>query len=59
MSNENKKGNTGCFIIVFLLIASGIPLALTQTKEDSIGAIVVVIGGIVVAWYLAKTLSDS
>ena len=35
MSNKDngKKGNTGCFIITFLVIAAGIPSALAHAKE--------------------------
>lgn len=57
--SENKKNNSngswGCFIIVFLMIAAGIPAA---TKgEGPIGTIVIVILGIALAWYIAKALS--
>ncbi len=61
MNNEdkNKKGNTGCFIITFLMIAAGIPAALAQEKEGPIGSIVIVIFGIAVAWSVAKAISNS
>lgn len=56
---KDKKGNTGCSIIIFLAIASGIPSALAQAEEGPIGSAVILIFGIAVAWYVAKTLSDN
>lgn len=53
--NKENNGGWGCFIIVFLMIAAGIPAA---TKgEGPIGTIVIVILGIALAWYIAKALS--
>lgn len=57
--DKNERGSIGCFIITFLLIASGIPMALAQGKEGPIGSFVIVIFGIAVAWYVAKALSGS
>lgn len=56
MSEEKKNnGSWGCFIVIFLLIAAGIPAA---TKgEGPIGTIVIVIGGIALAYYIAKAMS--
>ena len=61
MSNKDngKKGNTGCFIITFLVIAAGIHSALAHSKEGPIGSVVILIFGIAVAWYVAKALSDN
>lgn len=61
MSNKDngKKGNTGCFIITFLVIAAGILSALAHAKEGPIGSVVILIFGIAVAWYVAKALSDN
>lgn len=53
--NDNGKGGIGCFIVTFLMIAAGIPAA---TKgEGPIGTIVIVIGGLALAYYMAKTLT--
>ena len=57
--NDNGKGGIGCFIVTFLMtflmIAAGIPAA---TKgEGPIGTIVIVIGGLAVAYYMAKALT--
>lgn len=61
MSNESdngkKSGNIGCFIVIFLLIASGIPAA--AKGEGPIGVIVVVIIGLIVAYYVAKAVSGT
>lgn len=57
--NDEKKGNTGCFIIIFLFIAAGIPATLASAKEGPIGSIVILILGIVVAWKIAKAISDN
>lgn len=46
-NSNNKKGSIGCFIVMFLLIASGIPAAVKG--EGPIGTIVVVIFGLIVA----------
>lgn len=56
MSEEKKNnGSWGCFIVIFLLIAAGIPAA---TKgEGLIGTIVIVIGGIALAYYIAMAMS--
>lgn len=54
-TNEDKKGSWGCFIIVFLLIAAGIPAAIKG--EGPIGALIVIILGLVLAYYIAKALS--
>lgn len=52
---NNSNGSWGCFIVIFLLIAAGIPAA---TKgEGPIGTIVVVILGLVLAFYIAKAMS--
>lgn len=56
---NDKKGNTGCFIITFLVIAAGIPLTLAHAKEGPIGSVVILIFGIAIAWYVAKALSDN
>ncbi|MDE6535946.1 MAG: hypothetical protein K2K82_08080 [Muribaculaceae bacterium] len=57
--SEDKKNNTngswGCFIIIFLFIAAGIPVAIKG--EGPIGTMVVVIFGLVVAYYIAKAMS--
>lgn len=53
--NDNGKGGIGCFIVTFLMIAAGIPAA---TKgEGPIGTIVIVIGGLALAYYMAKVLT--
>lgn len=53
--NDKNGGSWGCFIIVFLIIAAGIPAA---TKgEGPIGTLVIVILGIALAWYIAKAMS--
>lgn len=53
--NDNSKGGIGCFIVTFLMIAAGIPAA---TKgEGPIGTIVIVIGGLALAYYMAKALT--
>ena len=53
--NDNGKGGIGCFILTFLMIAAGIPAA---TKgEGPIGTIVIVIGGLALAYYMAKALT--
>lgn len=53
--NDNGNGGIGCFIVTFLMIAAGIPAA---TKgEGPIGTIVIVIGGLAVAYYMAKALT--
>lgn len=53
--NDNGKGGVGCFIVTFLMIAAGIPAA---TKgEGPIGTIVIVIGGLALAYYMAKALT--
>ena len=53
--NDNGKGGLGCFIVTFLMIAAGIPAA---TKgEGPIGTIVIVIGGLALAYYMAKALT--
>ena len=53
--NDNGKGGIGCFIVTFLMIAAGIPAA---TKgEGPIGTIVIVIGGLALAYYMAKDLT--
>ena len=56
MAEDNKNnGSWGCFILVFILIAAGIPAA---TKgEGPIGTLVVVIFGLALAFYIAKALS--
>lgn len=55
IANDNKQ-NTGCFIIIFIFLISGIPAA---TKgEGPIGAIVISIGSLFIAYLLAKKLSD-
>ena len=52
---NNSNGSWGCFIVIFLFIAAGIPDA---TKgEGPIGTIVVVILGLVIAYYIAKAMS--
>lgn len=58
-NDEDKKGKTGCFIVTFLLILSGLPAALSH--EDSVrtlGIIPMVIIGIIVAYHVAKAVSD-
>ena len=53
--NDHGKGGIGCFIVTFLMIAAGIPAA---TKgEGPIGTIVIVIGGLALAYYMAKALT--
>ena len=53
--NDKGKGGIGCFIVTFLMIAAGIPAA---TKgEGPIGTIVIVIGGLALAYYMAKALT--
>ena len=53
--NDNGKGGIGCFIVTFLMIAAGIPAA---TKgEGPIGTIAIVIGGLALAYYMAKALT--
>ena len=59
MDNDDKKGNKGCFIIVFLFIASGIFPLLHSANEGPIGSLVIVVFGICVAWGIAKSLSDN
>lgn len=61
MSNkeDEKKGNIGCFIVLFLFIASGIPPALKHAKEGPIGSFVIIILGIALAWYVAKSLTKN
>lgn len=56
MSEDKKNnGSWGCFIVIFLLIAAGIP---APTKgEGPIGTIVIVIGGIALAHYIAMAMS--
>ena len=56
--NKNEK-TTGCFIITFLITASGIPSVLAHAEEGPIGSTVILIFGVVVAWYVAKALSDN
>lgn len=52
---NNSNGSWGCFIVIFLFIAAGIPAA---TKgEGPIGTIVVVILGLVIAYYIAIAMS--
>ena len=53
--NKNGQGGIGCFIVTFLVIASGIPMAIKG--EGPVGTIVIVLGGLALAYYLAKTLS--
>lgn len=56
---ENKKGNLGCFIIVFIIIASGIPLALKNKENvELFGMIPIIIIGLIIAYYIAKAMSD-
>lgn len=50
---DDKKGGIGCFILVFLMLASGIPLA--TEGEGPIGTFVVI--GLIGAYYLAKVLT--
>lgn len=57
MDNNDKKENNGCFIIIFLFIASGIFPALKSADEGSIGSFVIVVFGICAAWGVAKALS--
>ncbi len=52
---DDKKGGIGCFILVFLMLASGIPLA--AEGEGPIGTFVVVVIGLIGAYYLAKVLT--
>lgn len=52
---DDKKGGIGCFILVFLMFASGIPLA--TEGEGPIGTFVVVVIGLIGAYYLAKVLT--
>lgn len=53
--NDNGKGGVGCFIVTFLMIAAGIPAA---TKgEGPIGTIVIIIGGLALAYYMSKALT--
>lgn len=58
MNKEQKdkdKVPTGCFIVVFLMLAAGIPAA---TKgEGPIGTFVVVIVGLIIAYYIAKAIT--
>lgn len=53
--NDNGKGGIGCFIVTFLMIAAGIPA--TTKGEGPIGTIVIVIGGLALAYYMAKALT--
>lgn len=55
-NNEKGKENKGCFIITFIVIASGIFPALHSANEGPIGSFIVVILGICVAWGIAKAL---
>lgn len=59
MGNNEKKNNPGCFIIIFLIISSGIFPALHSANEGPIGSFVIVILGICIAWSIAKALSDN
>lgn len=53
-SNDDKVG-TGCFVVLFLMLAAGIPAA---TKgEGPIGTFVIVVVGLVIAYYIAKALT--
>lgn len=59
MDNNDKKGNKGCFFIIFIFIASGIFPALHSANEGPIGSIIIVVFGIIAAWGIAKVLSDN
>ncbi len=53
---RDKRWNMGCFIVMFIFIASGIPLA---TKgEGPIGSFVIAIIGLIIAYYVAKAISN-
>lgn len=53
--NKNDKGSIGCFIACFFWLAIGIPAA---TKgEGPIGTIVIVIVGLAISYYFARTMS--
>ena len=54
---EKRKGSIGCFVVMFLVIASGIPMAVKHEGEGSVGVIFIVIFGLAVAWYVAKAMS--
>ena len=61
MVDDNKDKKTddkvsfGCFIVVFILLLSGIPMAIKG--EGPIGTLVIIIGGVAVSFYLAKMFS--
>lgn len=53
--NDNDKAGTECFVVIFLMLAAGIPAA---TKgEGPIGTFVIVVGGLALAYYVAKALT--
>lgn len=54
-NNEEKKTGFGCFIVTFLLLIAGLPAAIKG--EGPIGTSVIIIVGLVLAYYLAKSLS--
>lgn len=57
---DKKKNNAGCFIFTFLLIASGIPLALkNESNVRFLGVIPIIILGLVIAYYVAKSLNNN
>lgn len=54
--NRDNRWNIGCFIVMFIFIAGGIPVA---TKgEGPIGTFVITIIGLVIAYYVAKAVSN-
>lgn len=58
-NNEKGKENKGCFIITFIVIASGIFPTLHSANEGPIGSFIIVNFGICAAWGIAKALSDT
>lgn len=57
--NNEKDKDKGClFIIVFLIFAGGIPAAVNSAGEGPIGTTVIVVGGLVIAYYIARSVSE-
>lgn len=48
--DNNEKRNKGCFIITFIVIASGIFPILHSANDGPIGFFIIVILGICAAW---------
>ncbi|MCK9311690.1 MAG: hypothetical protein M0P26_05375 [Bacteroidales bacterium] len=58
MSDNDGKSKNGCFIATFIFIAIGIPITLKdESLVHSFGVIPLVIGGLLLAYFVAKALS--